>query len=225
MTEFAISGMTCDGCRSKVEKTLAALLPDVAVTLTPPRAMTTASVGVDQLNAALEKLGKYRASAVGDLSLPGTANWFSTYYPLLLVMALIATVPLASGNFMGWMMGFMAAFYIVFGAFKLLDVPAFANAYAQYDIIAKYFKPWGYAYPFVEVALGFGFLFYVNMQLLSWIALVLSLVGAIGVIKATFAKQTIQCACLGTVFKLPMSVVTIIENLGMAAMAGWMLMM
>ena len=43
--------------------------------------------------------------------------------------------------------------------------------------------------------------------------------------KATFAKQTIQCACLGTVFKLPMSVVTIIENLGMAAMAGWMLMM
>lgn len=229
MTEFAISGMTCDGCRSKVEKTLAALLPDVAVTLSPPRALTTASVGVDQLNAALEKLGKYRASAVASavdgLSLPGAANWFSAYYPLLLVMALIAVVPLASGNFMGWMMGFMAGFYIVFGAFKLLDVPAFANAYAQYDIVAKYFKPWGYIYPFVEVALGFGFLFYVNMQLLSWIALILSLVGAIGVTKATFAKQTIQCACLGTVFKLPMSVVTIIENLGMAVMAGWMLMM
>lgn len=225
MTEFAISGMTCDGCRSKVEKTLAALLPDVAVTLSPPRALTTASVGVDQLNAALEKLGKYRASAVDGLSLPGAANWFSAYYPLLLVMALIAVVPLASGNFMGWMMGFMAGFYIVFGAFKLLDVPAFANAYAQYDIVAKYFKPWGYIYPFVEVALGFGFLFYLNMQLLSWIALILSLVGAIGVTKATFAKQTIQCACLGTVFKLPMSVVTIIENLGMAVMAGWMLMM
>lgn len=225
MTEFAISGMTCDGCRSKVEKTLAALLPDVAVTLTPPRAMTTASVGVDQLNAALEKLGKYRASAVGDLSLPGTANWFSTYYPLLLVMALIAIVPLASGNFMGWMMGFMAGFYIVFGAFKLLDVPAFARSYAQYDIVARYFPAWGYAYPFVELALGFGFLFWLDMRVLSWIALALSLVGAVGVIKANRSRQKIECACLGTVFKLPMSVVTIIENLGMAAMATWMLLM
>jgi hypothetical protein len=104
-------------------------------------------------------------------------------------------------------------------------VPAFANSYAQYDIIAKHFKPWGYAYPFVEVALGFGFLFRFEMIMLSWIALVLSLVGAIGVVQANLAKQTIQCACLGTVFKLPMSVVTIIENLGMAAMAAWMLFM
>jgi hypothetical protein len=30
---------------------------------------------------------------------------------------------------------------------------------------------------------------------------------------------------LGTVFKLPMSVVTVVENLGMAAMAAWMLLM
>ena len=57
----------------------------------------------------------------------------------------------------------------------------------------------------------------------TWIALVLSLVGAVGVVQATLSKQTIQCACLGTVFKLPMSVVTVIENLGMAAMASWML--
>jgi copper chaperone CopZ len=221
MTEFAISGMTCNGCRTKVEKTLAALLPDVTVTLEPPRAVTTALVGVDQINAALAPIGKYRAS----LDAGGGPSWIATYYPLLLVMALIAVVPLATGSFMGWMMGFMAGFYIVFGAFKLLDVPAFARSYAQYDIIAKQIPAWGYVYPFVEVALGFGFLFWLDMQVLSWIALVLSLVGAVGVIQANMSKQTIECACLGTVFKLPMSVVTIIENLGMAAMAAWMLLM
>jgi hypothetical protein len=140
-------------------------------------------------------------------------------------MALIAVVPLAAGTFMGWMMGFMAGFYIVFGAFKLLDVPAFARSYAQYDIIAKYVPAWGYAYPFVELALGFGFLFWFDMRVLSWIALVLSVLGTIGALQVIQKKQTIECACLGTVFKLPMSVVTIIENLGMAAMAGWMLFM
>ncbi len=221
MTEFAISGMTCNGCRSKVEKTLAALLPDVSVTLDPPRAVTSAKVGVDQINAALSAVGTYRAS-VDTIAGP---SWISTYYPLLLVMALIAVVPLATGSFMGWMMGFMAGFYIVFGAFKLLDVPAFARSYAQYDIVAKLLPAWGYVYPFIELALGFGFLFWLDMRVLSWAALVLSLVGAIGVIKANLAKQTIECACLGTVFKLPMSVVTIIENLGMAAMACWMLSM
>jgi copper chaperone CopZ len=222
MTEFAITGMTCNGCRTKVEKTLSALLPDVAVTLDPPRAVTTASVGVDQINAALAAVGKYRASAAS----AGTAVelvWIKTYYPLLLVMGLIAAVPLATGTAMGWMMGFMAGFYIVFGAFKLLDVPAFAKAYQQYDIIAKHVPLWGYVFPFVEVALGFGFLFWLDMRVLSWIALVLSLIGAAGVIQANLSKQTIQCACLGTVFKLPMSVVTIVENLGMAVMAAWML--
>jgi copper chaperone CopZ len=221
MTEFTITGMTCNGCRTKVEKTLAALLPDVTVTLDPPRAVTTASVGVDQINAALSSIGKYRATTEAAIG----PSWVATYYPLLLVMALIAIVPLATGSFMGWMMGFMAGFYIVFGAFKLLDVPAFAPSYAQYDVIAKYVPAWGYVYPFVELALGFGFLFWLDMRVLSWIALVLSLVGAIGVIKANMSKQTIECACLGTVFKLPMSVVTVIENLGMAAMAAWMLIM
>jgi copper chaperone CopZ len=221
MTEFAISGMTCGGCRTKVENTLAAFLPDVKVTLDPPRAVTTATVGVDQINAALAPVGKYRAT----FDVVAGPSWIATYYPLLLVMALTALVPLATGTFMGWMMGFMAGFYIVFGAFKLLDVPAFARSYAQYDIIAKRFPAWGYAYPFVEVALGFGFLFWLDMQVLSWVALVLSLVGAVGVIQANLSKQTIQCACLGTVFKLPMSFVTVVENFGMAAMAAWMLMM
>ena len=47
---------------------------------------------------------------------------------------------------------------------------------------------------------------------------------ALGVIKAVLNKQAIRCACLGSVFNLPMSYVTIIENMGMVAMAAWMLL-
>lgn len=221
MSTFTISGMTCAGCARKVEATLKAVSPSASVTLEPPRAVIESGVSADALNDALAKVGKYRVSALS--TEPANTQqlvWLKTYYPLLLVIGLVALASFSGGN---WMPNFMAGFFIVFGAFKLLDVPNFAQAYARYDVIAKIFKPWGYAYPFIETALGFAFLFHFQMTLITWIALILSVIGAIGVIQANLNKQTIQCACLGTVFQLPMSVVTIIENVGMAAMAAWML--
>jgi copper chaperone CopZ len=221
MTTFAISGMTCNGCRTKVEKALAAVVSDIVVTLEPPVAVTSQAVSLHFLNDALAKVGSYRATSGGDVqSTDKIPSVLKTYYPLFLVLGLLATASFASDD---WMMAFMGGFYAVFGAFKLLDVPAFASAYSRYDVVAKAFKPWGYAYPFVEIVLGFAFLFHFQPFASTVLALVLSIAGAIGVIQATLSKQTIQCACLGTVFQLPMSVVTIIENLGMAAMAGLML--
>jgi copper chaperone CopZ len=223
MTIYAVSGMTCGGCASKVEKTLKAIAGDVTVTLEPPRAIVKTNTALVLLNEALGSVGKYRLSeaAAPVAALVAPRFDIKAYYPLFLVMGLIAIASLAGQS---WMMSFMAGFYIVFGAFKLLDIPAFANSYARYDVIAKVFRPWGYAYPFVELALGFAFLFWFEMRAAAWIALILSLIGAVGVIQSVMRKETIQCACLGTVFNLPMSTVTIIENLGMAAMAAWMLL-
>jgi hypothetical protein len=45
----------------------------------------------------------------------------------------------------------------------------------------------------------------------------------IGVSRSVIQKTNIQCACLGTVFNLPMSYVTIIENGIMLIMALFML--
>jgi copper chaperone CopZ len=220
MNTFAISGMTCAGCARKVEATLKAISPSASVTLEPPHAVVETGVSAATLNDALAKIGKYRVSAETAASPLDGIAWLKAYYPLLLIMGLIALASFAGNN---WMMSFMAGFFIVFGAFKLLDVPNFTNAFAQYDVIAKVFKPWGYVYPFIEIAIGFAFLFYYQMTPVTWISLVISVIGAVGVIQAYLSKQTIQCACLGTVFKLPMSVVTIIENVGMAAMSAWML--
>jgi hypothetical protein len=38
------------------------------------------------------------------------------------------------------------------------------------------------------------------------------------------SKTQIQCACMGTVFKVPMSTVTIVEDVGMVAIAAAMLL-
>ena len=222
MTQYTISGMTCAGCARKVEAALKAVAPSATVTLDPPVASVT-GVAIDTLNATLAGIGKYRLSASAPAYTPALADqlgFIKTYFPLFLVLALIAVAAFAGSD---WMTSFMAGFFLVFGAFKLLDVVAFADAYATYDVVAKRFRPWGYAYPFIETALGFAFLFQFQMHAATWLALILSLVGAVGVIQSVMRKQAIKCACLGTVFNLPMSSVTIIENLGMAVMAAWML--
>jgi hypothetical protein len=57
------------------------------------------------------------------------------------------------------------------------------------------------------------------------ITLVVMGVSAVGVAKAIAAKRKIQCACLGTVFNLPMSKVTLIEDGLMILMAAAMLVL
>ena len=47
---------------------------------------------------------------------------------------------------------------------------------------------------------------------------------SLGVVQALAQRQAIQCACLGTVLKLPMSTITLVEDVGMAAMAAAMLL-
>ena len=51
------------------------------------------------------------------------------------------------------------------------------------------------------------------------VTLVLLIITTIGVTKILLNKKSIQCACLGTVLKLPMTEATLIENGIMLTMA------
>jgi hypothetical protein len=114
---------------------------------------------------------------------------------------------------------FEGGFFIVFGLFKLLNWKGFVDAYSTYDLIAKRSRTYGYAYPLIELALGAGYLLNYHVQTVAWITLVLMTVGAIGVWGELRKKNQIPCACLGVVFKLPMTWVTFIEDMLMATMA------
>ena len=160
------------------------------------------------------------------------SSWLVTYSPLLLILAYILGASvlvqigingMASVTTADTMRYFMAGFFLVFSFFKLLDVSAFANAYSAYDLLASRWHGWGRLYPFVELALGMAYLVQFNQLLTHWITIMVMGFSAIGVIRAVASKTQIQCACLGTVFKLPMSTVTIIEDVGMVAMAAVML--
>lgn len=160
---------------------------------------------------------------------PQSKSWFETYQPLLLILAfLIAVVTLAqesqSSNGETWMRHFMAGFFLIFSFFKLLDVQAFATAYAGYDLIAARWGGWGVIYPFIELAFGLAYLTNFAPGFTNAAVVIVMGISAIGVIRAVMNKQQIRCACLGAVFNLPMSTVTIVEDVAMVAMAGWMLL-
>ena len=122
------------------------------------------------------------------------------------------------------MLDFMGLFYIVFSFFKLLDLKGFPESFSMYDPLAKIIPAYGWVYPFIELALGLMFLMRVEITAVLIITLVILGITAIGVTRTLLNKKAIQCACLGTALKLPMTEATFIENAIMIVMAVLMLL-
>nr|WP_315233053.1 heavy metal-associated domain-containing protein [uncultured Albidiferax sp.] len=228
MSTFEITGMTCGGCVKRVQAKLEAVAPGVQVQLKPPQATVPGPTDVKTLQAALAG-SHYSVIAPAVVEPPPAPpaiapSWFATYRPLLLILTYILGASLlvqgAQVHGMETMRYFMAGFFLVFSFFKLLDVPAFADAYAGYDLLARRWRPWGSLYPYVELALGVAYLANFAPMWTNAVTLVVMGFSAIGVIGAVLDKRAIRCACLGTVFQLPMSTVTIIEDVGMVLMAA-----
>ena len=233
---YQITGMTCGSCVKRVQAVLAQHAQTATVTLEPPIAvLDQPSEDVIALNAALAKVGNYQLVSNQEpknmIEKPQEPkkSWLQTYQPLLLIFGYIVLVTLAiewrHDNFVlhRWMPHFMAGFFLVFSFFKFLDLKGFAQSYAMYDLAAKKIPAYGFVYPFIELGLGIAYLIDFKPLLTNWIAFVVMTFSAIGVILAVANKQKIRCACLGAVFNLPMTTVTIIEDIMMAAMAAWML--
>jgi copper chaperone CopZ len=234
---YPLTGLHCNACVGRVTKALSPLAEEVQVSLAPQQVLIKNSrVSMDELQAAVRAAGKYVLNAPEQVVLPALSgapekSWLQTYQPLLLisgfVLASSVLVQIGQGHDVMWhetMRYFMAGFFLVFSFFKLLDIRAFANAYAGYDLLAAKLHGWGLVYPFVELALGLAYLANWNPVFTHIATLVVMGFSAIGVIRAVLSKTKIQCACLGTVFQLPMSTVTIVEDVGMVLMAAMMLL-
>ena len=236
---YSITGLTCNNCVAKVKIALTPFADTVEVTLKPPQVrLTGQKESIETLNAALKNHGNYQLGAEilpeNDAENNVKENndnkpFFVTYKPLILVFAYILLVTLAveivNDGFVlhRFMPNFMAGFFLVFSFFKMLDLKGFANSYRMYDLLAKRVLAYGYIYPFIELGLGTAYLLGFKPMLINVITLIVMTFSSIGVIFAVLNKQQIRCACLGTGFNLPMTTVTIIEDLLMAAMAAWML--
>jgi hypothetical protein len=160
----------------------------------------------------------------------GRGSRWQDYIPLIVIIAITVLAACAKQvsyparwSWMSWMHDFMGFFLVVFSMFKLFDLEGFADGFQMYDLLAKPVRAYAYLYPFVELALGLGYLAHWQPKLIYSITVTLMAFGALGVIRALTKRLDIECACLGTVLSVPLSTVAMIEDLGMAGMAAVML--
>ena len=120
-------------------------------------------------------------------------------------------------------LNFMGLFFMVFSFFKFLDYKGFPEAFAQYDPLAKRSALYRKIYPFLEALLGIMLLLRWQLNIALLTTIIILSITTIGVIYSLFDKSKINCACLGTALKLPMTEATLIENMIMLVMASTML--
>lgn len=230
--------MTCTGCQEKVQRSLSQVngVIKVVVDLAKGEAEIEMDkhISTETLKKSLKNYPHYQltekhATQMTVEDITENKSWFATYKPILLIFAYITTLSIIAGwnenNFetMKAMNVFMSGFFLTFSFFKMLDLNGFADSYTMYDIIAKRFKPWSYIYAFIELALGISYAINFQPILTNLTTLIVMTISIIGVLQSVLHKKKIRCACLGAVFNLPMSTVTIIEDALMILMSGIML--
>ena len=226
-TTFKISGMTCNGCRSTVENKLSSLdgVDNAQVNLTNGEAIVYSKNPISFSFISNSLPSKYKVIR----NIPDQdneiikSNKIKQLKPLFIILGYISVTSILL-NFRNWnstnaMLDFMGLFYIIFSFFKILDIKGFSTSFKMYDPLAKKITIYGYIYPFIEILLGLMFLTRIEVNIALLITIIILGITSVGVTKTLLNKRTINCACLGTTLKLPMTEATFIENAIMITMA------
>ncbi len=230
VNDYIVIGMHCDNCARKIRNKLQSLQNinnlkiDVAENTLTFESQDTPNL--ELLNQSLAELGEgYRlVSAPKDRKKNPFAK-LKTFLPLITIFSLILIITFASQIYNRHfhphdaMRVYMATFFIIFSFLKLINLKGFAGAFKNYDFLAQRSSHYALIYPFLELGLGLMFLFNTQLFLANIYTIVLMGVGNLGVLNALRSGKEIQCACVGTFFKLPMTKVTLIENTVMIVMA------
>ena len=204
--------------------------PD-AVSVPPVSTPTPAS---DTLKADIEALSSIPAEdqPVGDPARSNrhTQGWpdflvlpaaVKPYQPLiaLVAVALAGSAVVSAVSPVPWMSLFMGFWLVLFALVKLFDVTGFAEKFARYDLVTARYKPYALAYPFIELGLGLALLGGFLIKPMLFLVLVLACVTLAGIVLQLANRKKFECACMGALLAVPLSTVTVVENLVMIVMS------
>ena len=223
--------MHCTACVNKIQTALSSVegVYKVDVDLVSKSATITGTAHPDVLIQAVKDVDYESTIFDSPQENPKTetVSQIQELFPLFLIFfyIIVFSIIINRTNFQldSFMYDFMGLFYIVFSFFKFLDYKNFPSSFSMYDPIAKTFPLYGWMYPFIETILGL--LFLLRIQLFISLCVTITILGitTVGVTRSLMNKSNIQCACLGTALKLPMTKATFIENFIMIIMAVWMI--
>jgi glutaredoxin len=166
------------------------------------------------------------------LGKPLSEEGSTSYRPVIVVFAIAVALAMAVSQFTfgnpltiraaEWFVSFTM---VILAMLKLQDIEKFSNMFVGYDLLARRFVPYSYAYPYLEAIAGV----LMAAHALNWlsipIALAIGTIGAVSVFYAVYVqKREIKCACVGGSSNVPLGFVSLTENLFMIGMAIWMLL-
>ncbi len=117
----------------------------------------------------------------------------------------------------------MGFFLCVFALLKLFSPSAFADGFQMYDLIARRVHGYAYVYPVIELALGLVYFSFWQPHVIYVATIIVMAIGSIGVVSALRQGLDINCPCMGSVLNVPLSTVTLTEDIAMVVMASMLL--
>lgn len=152
----------------------------------------------------------------------------TTYRPVIAVFsgtALMATATSwrltggVSPAQVGWL--FLSFTMCVLAIQKLMDLYSFTNQFVTYDLLARRWVRYAYAYPFLELFSGLAMIAGKPRGAGAAVALGIGTVGFASVFKAVYVdRRELKCACVGGGSDVPLGFISLTENAMMMAMGA-----
>lgn len=224
--------MTCKGCQNFVKQKIESIEEVINAEVSLERGTATINSKKTISKNILSKIlgSKYSVQTENNFkNIQKNSSKLKQLQPLILIFTYILTVTFSYTYYFELtpkrgMQIFMGLFFIVFSFFKFLDYKGFPDSFKRYDPLAKYLPFYAKFYPFLETGLGISYLLEFQILISTILTILILSMTTFGVIKALFQKSQIQCACLGTALKLPMTEATLIENVIMLTMSSLLLL-
>ena len=179
-----------------------------------------------------ERIGGYDATRA-HFGNPVRDKSEKTYWPVIIVFIIAALMAVAahwalllepfSVRVVEWFVAFPMA---MLAMLKLRDLEGFTTMFVGYDVLARSYVPYAYAYPWLELTAAVLMIAGGVLGLVAApIALFIGGIGAWSVFKAVYLeKRDLKCACVGAGGpNVPLGPVSLTENLAMMAMGVWMI--
>ena len=231
--KFQIQGMTCLGCADTIQTRLRKESDVISaeVSFENKELLLDAKVPVDNeyIDSIISNLGNYNVKSQNANLLSKFLEHLSSKKPILLALTIVIVsslsiqTPFQNFDLDNWFITYMGLFFMLFSFLKLINIKGFSITFSKYDLLGKNIPGFSISYPFLEFCLGIAFLTNSLLIAANLATLIFMISQSIGVGNVLRKKEIIQCACLGSSINLPVSYLTLIENLVMVSMSSYML--